>query len=232
MFFLWVLGDIVGVDFVVACDNMIEGQLRTNRIVQEKLLSAFRKVPRENFVNKHSQASAYSDGVIPLSSSRFLMSPLSFAQLIQLADIQSTDIVLDIGFGTGYSSAVLSHLSATVIALENDPALCQRANASLSTLMIDNVAIVQGDLRHGLPEQAPYNVIILEGAVEEVPDQLVYQLADQGRLVTVLCDHEKSDYGTAILVQRQGQTIISRKIFDSAVPILPEFLKKKLFEFS
>ncbi|MFQ6018971.1 MAG: protein-L-isoaspartate O-methyltransferase, partial [Kiloniellaceae bacterium] len=131
------------------------------------------------------------------------------------------DIVLDIGCGPGYSTAILARLSATVVALESDTELAAKANRILADLGIDNAVVVEGPLTEGYPKQAPYNVIVLGGAVAEIPAAISDQLADGGRLVTVV--RNATAVGQATLTQRSGEVVSSRGLFDAASPLLPGF---------
>jgi protein-L-isoaspartate(D-aspartate) O-methyltransferase len=209
------------VDYAAARRNMVESQLRTNKVAETALLAAFESVPRELFVPEVLRGVAYIDEDIDLGGGRYVMEPLVLARLLQAARPQSADVVLDIGSGTGYGTAILARLSATVVALESDDALAERANRTLTELGIDNVVVVEGPLAEGYPKQAPYNVILLDGAVSRVPPAISDQLAEGGRLVTVV--RGSAGVGRATLLQCHDRRVSGRVIFDAAVPILPGF---------
>src|SRR5690606_35593785 len=183
------VGVVMSVDFAAQRSNMVEGQLRTSDITDVPLLQAMGAIPREAFVPARRRTLAYMDEDLEIAEAgagapaRYLMDPAQFGRLLQLAAVVPTDFVLDIGCGTGYSAAVLSRLASSVVALECDPALAGQASATLSELGFDNVAVVEGPLQEGYGPEAPYDVIVVGGAVDAVPDALLAQLKDGGRLV-------------------------------------------------
>ncbi len=216
-------------DFASARANMVDSQLRTNKVTDPRLIEAFRSVPRELFLPEARRAIAYVDEDIAIGQDRYLMEPMVLARLLQEAAVEPGDVVLDVGCGSGYASAILARLAATVVALESDPGLAKTANETLAALDVDNVAVVEGPLTEGYPKQAPYNVILLNGAVAELPVGISKLLADQGRLVCVC--KERSGMGQAILARRTGGHVSSRVIFDAATPILPGFAREPGFAF-
>jgi protein-L-isoaspartate(D-aspartate) O-methyltransferase len=216
-------------DYSAARHMMVESQLRTNRVVDPALIAALESVPREIFVPKQMAGGAYIDGVIPIGNRRSLMEPMVFGRMLQSAEIKATDVVLDIGCGSGYSAAVLSHLASTVVALESDSELAGRASAALASLKVDNVAVVTGNLHDGDAAHGPYDVIILEGQVASVPAAILGQLAEGGRLMAVLDDGD--GLGRATLYTRFGGNVSHRVIFDAAAPRLPGFVAAAKFEF-
>jgi protein-L-isoaspartate(D-aspartate) O-methyltransferase len=209
--------------------NMVEGQVRPNKVTDQALVDAMSKIPRELFVPKASRGIAYVDEDIPVAKGRYLIEPMVMARLLQEARVKPTDIVLDVGACTGYASALLSRMAATVVALESDAELAARAEATLRYLGVDNVVLVQGPLEQGYAKQAPYDVILLHGAVAEVPPAILEQLADGGRLVTVVSPDGRM--GQARLFQRTGKVETGRILFDAATPLLPGFEPKPVFEF-
>ncbi len=217
------------VDFAAARLNMVGSQLRTNKVTDLALIEAFETVPRERFVPEPLRGIAYVDEDVPLGGGRFVMEPMILARLLQAARPGPDDIALDIGCGTGYGTAILSRLTATVVALESDAALAATANQVLSGLEFDNAVVVEGKLTEGYPKQAPYNVILLSGAVAEVPPAIGAQLAEGGRLVTVV--EAGTGLGRATLMQRDSGVISSRVLYDAAVPLLPGFEAEPGFVF-
>ncbi len=209
------------VDFAAARLNMVESQLRTNKVTDLRLLGAFETVPRELFVPERLRGIAYIDEDVALGGGRFVMEPRVLARLLQAAQPGPEDVALDLGCASGYATAILSRLVATVVALEDDAALATAANRTLGELEIDNAVVVEGRLTEGYPKQAPYNVILLGGAVAEVPAAIADQLAEGGRLVTVVSAGH--GLGRATLMRRDGGVISSRVLYDAALPLLPGF---------
>jgi protein-L-isoaspartate(D-aspartate) O-methyltransferase len=216
-------------DYAAARLNMVEGQIKPNRVTDFALLNAFANVPRELFVPKAMRGIAYVDEDIRIAPGRYLMEPMVLARLIEEAGIGHEDVVLDIGCATGYATAIMARLANTVVAVENDPALASEATDLLGRLGVDNAAVVEGALTQGYPGQAPYQAILINGAVARVPEVIANQLADGGRLVTVVS--EPGRMGRAMLYQRVGNTVSHRVLFDAATPYLPGFEPQPAFEF-
>lgn len=209
---------------------MVEGQIRTNKVTDETLIGALRKVPREKFVPRHLQGIAYVDEDIALGNGRYLPEPVVLARLLQEAAVGKDDLALDIGCGTGYSTAVLGHLCSTVVGIEADKEMADTADRLLHDMDIVNAVVVQQkDLREGYPQQGPYNVIVINGSVPQVPDRIKSQLADGGRLVTVLSN--RGHMGNAVLITRFGDSFSTRVLFDAATPTLAGFEAPKTFMF-
>lgn len=214
-------------DYEAARQAMINSQLRPNRLIDERLIEAIGRVPREAFVPRELRGIAYVDEDLPLGEGRYMMEPMVLARMLQDARIEADDTVLVVGCTTGYGAAVAAALAGTVIALEQDPEFVRRATETLAGLGIANVAVVEGELAQGIPDQGPFDVIILEGAVAEAPEALLEQLAEGGRLMTVL---REGGIGKLTVFTRLGG-IGRRTIFDAATPVLPGFGKKKGFVF-
>ena len=216
-------------DYAVARLNMIEGQIRPNKVTDGRVLAAMAEVPRERFVPKKLQGAAYVDEDLAVAPGRHLMEPAVFARLLQAAAIAPTDLVLDIGCATGYSTAVLARLAATVVAVESDGGLAKTAVALLAELDADNAVVVEGELKAGYAKQAPYDAIVLGGAVEQVPPAITDQLAEGGRLAAVVADG--SSVGVGVLMLRARGALLRRVLFDAAVPPLPGFEAERGFVF-
>ncbi|WP_313200008.1 protein-L-isoaspartate O-methyltransferase [Rhizobium sp.] len=216
------------IDFEAARIKMVEHQIRTTDVTSHSVLRAFLSVPREAFVSEKAKPLAYLDADIELSPGRYLMEASPLAKLLQAAEITKNDRVLDVGAGTGYVAALLSHLAGSVTALESDGALCELASANLNALGCPNVTVVTGDLTKGCAAAAPYDLIFVNGSVEEVPAALLEQLAEGGRLVAVI------GYGNAaqakILLKEHGSISESSR-FNLSVKPLPGFAKVKEFVF-
>ena len=207
-------------DFQARRVKMVDGQLRTTDVTSHPVLDSFLAVPRESYVSDAKRELAYFDMEIAVAPGRYLMEPSPLAKLIQLADIKSTDRVLDIGTATGYSAAILSNIGATIIALESNGELGDTAKANLAAANITNVEVVTGPLKAGAASKGPFNVILIEGAVGEVPKALFDQLADGGRLVAV---EGEGLSGVARLYVKTGQIVSGRRGFNLSVKPLPGF---------
>lgn len=205
---------------------MVDCQIRTNDVTNHALLEALLEVPREKFVPADKIDLAYIDEDIQVGPNRFMMEPAPFAKLAQAVGIKSTDVVLDIGCATGYSSAVMSKFASVVFALEEDHDLAQQAAKILDELDFDNVVVVEGPLNEGYRDEGPYDVIFVNGAVDEVPSVLFDQLQDGGKLITVL---GRGNAATARLYTKRGDDISGRSLFNCAVKVLPGFEKAEEF---
>lgn len=216
-------------DFAAARRNMVESQIRPNRVTDRRIIAALGEIPREMFVGEDSAGTAYVDEALALGGSRYLMEPMAFARLLQTAEIGTDDVVLDIGCATGYTSAVLARLAGTVVALEEDTVFAARATELLAELKIDNVAVMEGALPEGHAGQAPYNVIFISGAVSEVPEGIIGQLADGGRLVCI--EMADNGLGRGTVIGKFGESVSRRQVFDAGSPILPGFEARPAFSF-
>ena len=208
---------------------MIESQIRTNKVTDERVLAAIAKIPRELFVPERLQSVAYIDDDLPLGGGRYLMEPMVAARLLQAASVERADITLVVGSGAGYEAAVLAQLARSVVALEEDPEIARRARNALVDLGIAAVSVVEGPLASGHRPRAPYDVILFGGAVAEVPNEIVAQLSEGGRLVAVV--KAAGGIGRATLTIRTGGLIARRVMFDAATPLLPGFQPKPAFVF-
>jgi protein-L-isoaspartate(D-aspartate) O-methyltransferase len=216
-------------DFALARRMMVDGQVRTRDVFDTNLLAAMAEVPRERFVPPEQTGLAYVDRNLPLTANgaRYLLQPMVLAQLLQAADIDEGDHVLDVGCGTGYTAAVVARMAQTVVALEEDRDLATTARRLLGELA-PQVKVVDGPLAAGWPAMAPYDVIILEGAAEVIPPALFDQLKDGGRLVAV----SGPQPGAKATVYRSVKGEIScRPIIEAAAPLLPGFAKPPAFVF-
>jgi protein-L-isoaspartate(D-aspartate) O-methyltransferase len=215
-------------DAAAARRMMVDGQIRTADVTNPDLIAAMQAVPRELFVPPALAEQAYRDGEIMLGGGRALLKPMVLARLIQGAGVHSGDRVLDVGCGTGYSSAVLSRLGASVVALEEDADLAHRAEAALAAVGAAQVRLVRGPLIAGWPAAAPFDLILLEGATEIVPDALGGQLKPGRRLVAIFGRRP----GAKAMIYRviEGH-LVGRPIFEAAAPVLPGFVAPAAFVF-
>jgi protein-L-isoaspartate(D-aspartate) O-methyltransferase len=209
--------------------NMVESQIRPSDITDRRITGAMQDIERERFLPAQAASLAYMDEEIRLDSARSQMAPRVFARLLQLAEIEATDKVLIIGALRGYSAAVTSRLAARVIALEIDPNLALAAKSAISDGTYGNVKVVCGPLETGWPEEAPFDAILVEGAVERIPDGLCEQLAPAGRLVAI---EAAGKVGHAVIIRKSGGSAVSRRVaFDVSAPVLPGFKQPKAFTF-
>jgi protein-L-isoaspartate(D-aspartate) O-methyltransferase len=213
-------------DFAAARRHMVDGQIRTTDVTDLRVISAMLEVPRERFMPPASAMLAYLDLDVPVGGARRLLRPMVLAKLIQAAELEATDRVLDVGCATGYAAAVLSRIVSRVVALEQDAGLAKTASDSLSAQ--PNVDVVSGALAAGWAQGAPYDVVVLEGATEIAPETLCHQLKDGGRLVCVLGSGPGSK---AMLYTRSDGEAGGRPIFDASATLLPGFAKKPVFAF-
>ncbi|WP_269582227.1 protein-L-isoaspartate O-methyltransferase family protein [Roseibium sp. Sym1] len=218
-------------DFSQSRRKMVDNQLRTNDVTDHRILDAMELVPRERFVPASKRAVAYIDEDLPVGSAdtgRFLMKPHIFGKLVQLAEIRENDVVLVVGAGTGYSAAVLSNLAASVVALEENSDLAKTATEVLVDLGIENAVVVEGPLTGGYPSEGPYDVILVDGAVEVLPEALLDQVKPDGRLAVV---EGQGGAGVARLYQKSGDAVSSRFGFNASVALLPGFAREEAFVF-
>ncbi|MGO4436922.1 protein-L-isoaspartate O-methyltransferase family protein [Rhizobium sp. RAF56] len=221
-------------DFEAARVKMVENQIRTTDVTSHSVLNAFLSVPREAFVPEKSKPLAYIDNDVQIAAAadgrqpRYLMEASPLAKLLQLAAITKDDVVLEVGAGTGYTSALLSQLAGAVVALECDDVLAAQAKEALARLNCANVTVVTGNLAQGHAAAAPYDLIFIDGAVKEVPATLLSQLRDGGRLVAV------QGYGNAACAKvfvRERDTFSENAFFNASVKPLPGFAKAREFVF-
>jgi protein-L-isoaspartate(D-aspartate) O-methyltransferase len=216
-------------DYAACRHSMVENQIRTNRVTDSLVIEAMDHVPREEFVPPDLRGIAYLDEDIPLGGGRYLMEPLVIARLLQAAEIKPDDVILDVGCGTGYVSAVMARMASVVVALESQSEMVARANSSLAAIGLDTVAVVEGPLADGHVRQAPYDVIFFGGAVAKIPDAIVEQLAEGGRMVAIIAGNQGIGAGTLFL--RSGGVVSHREVFNAATPFLPGFEPVREFTF-
>ena len=214
--------------FNKARESMILSQLQTNNVTNERLLKAMRDIPREVFVPEEKIDLAYIDVNIEIYPMRYMLSPMFLAKMIQEARILDSDVVLDIACLTGYSTAVLSKLAATVIGIEPSSAYVEKANKILSDLQIDNAAVLLGDISNGWLSQGPYNVILINGSINLIPNKLIDQLSNGGRLI---CVENINNIGKAVCYLKQPDSFGKRILFDASIPLVPGNEEKAEFIF-
>lgn len=213
--------------------NMVDCQIRTTDVTNLDVLEAFLTVPREAFVPPSRIELAYMDEEIAITDKsadyqRYMLAPSPLAKLVQLAKLHKDDVVLNIGCGSGYAAAILAKLASSVIAVECDSAIAEKARATLSELSVDNAVVVEGPLEKGWAGEAPYDVILINGSVDEVPAVVFDQLRDGGHLVAVI---GAGNAAKAMIYTKTGSSVSGRDVFNTSIPALPGFAKTPEFEF-
>mgnify|MGYP000091358777 CR=1 FL=1 len=207
---------------------MIEGQIRPNAVNDEKILAAIASVNRVDYTPRHLKNVAFADQDIVLENNRIMPSALLLSRMLKMADAQKTDIALMIGDSTGYSSAVISRMVEAVVSLEDNEQCSDDCSKTLEEHSVDNVATLTGDMALGNKKQGPYDIIFINGGVEQLPQELIDQLSDNGRLV---CVWNEGPVGHGRLIHKQGDMITSKDFFETSVPVIPCFALEKEFEF-
>lgn len=217
------------VDFSALRTKMVDGQVRPNDVTDLRIIDAMGEIAREDFVPEAQKPLAYLDRDLPLGegrAARVLIQPMVLARLLQYADVQATDKVLEVGSATGYGAAVLSHLASSVVALEQDTDLAARARRQLSGFA--NVAVVESSLVKGVRDAAPFDVILFNGAVATFPSDIAGQLAKGGRMLLI---EGESVAARAMLYSRGDAGISGRPLFNASAPVLPGFEAAQAFAF-
>jgi protein-L-isoaspartate(D-aspartate) O-methyltransferase len=221
-------------DFATARRMMVDGQVRPNDVTDPRILGAMLETPRERFLPPNKASLAYLDYDLPILEGpdgrprRRMLKPMLLGKMLQIAGLRETDTVLDVGCGTGYSSAIIAQLTRMVVALEEETTLALAAKETLYALGITNVSVETGPLAAGYAARAPYDVIFLQGATEVEPQALFAQLRDGGRLV---CVRERGALGTVVLYRRAGNDVSGWPSFEATASVLPGFTAAPAFVF-
>ena len=210
--------------FSLARKNMVDCQLKPNKVINKNVLTAFSDVPREKFVKKKHINHCYLDENLQINKDRYLMNPTIFARLVQSLDVRKNQTVLTVGSATGYGTVILSYLADTVIGIESDKKLIENSSETLLKLNVNNAAIIQGNIVEGYVNQAPYNSILIEGAVNEVPEKILNQLSNNGKLATI--QYISKNNGKAVVFEKVDEVIVKKYLFDANVPLLNAFRSK------
>ncbi|MEO9825658.1 MAG: protein-L-isoaspartate O-methyltransferase [Paracoccaceae bacterium] len=213
-------------DFARRRTTMVDTQVRPSDVTKFPIIDAMLTVAREDFVPADKRDAAYADAHIDLGDGRVVMDPRTLAKMLEAADIQPDELVLDVGAGLGYSSALAGRLGEAVIALEEDEDRVSAASGLLAEAGIDNAAAVHGTLSEGAAKHGPYDVILLQGAVEHMPEALTDQLKDGGRIAAIFAEG-------ALGVMRVGYRIDGamtwRFAFNAGAPVIPGFEARRAF---
>lgn len=218
-------------DQSIARRNMIEGQLRPNGVLSDDILRVFADLPRERFVPAERRAVAYSDEAVPLGGGRYLVEPMLLARMLQFLQPGPEDRALVVGAGTGYAAIALARLVRAVVALEVEPRLAAETRANIAALGAGNVEVIEGKLADGAPAKAPYSIVLIDGSVPAIPEGLVKQLGDEGRLAGVVAGEVPGRTGQVRLGRKANGVFSSRAVFDAGSPLLPGFEKPRAFVF-
>ena len=205
---------------------MVDTQIRPSDVTKFPIIDAFLFVPREKFVPDGKREAAYIGENFQIGQNRVILEPRTLAKLLDALDVHNDELVLDIGTGLGYSSAVISLVAEFVIAVEDDSSLASEAEEILSEIGADNVVVEVNKLEEGAPEHGPYDVIIIQGGVEKIPCSILKQLKNGGRVGAIFMDE---GLGTAKIGFKLNDKINWRYSFNAAAPVLPGFFKQKDF---
>ena len=213
-------------DYATRRTMMVDTQIRPSDVTKFPIISAMLSVPRENFVPRDKREAAYMGDNIDLGGNRTILDPRTFAKMLDALDIQPTDFVLDIGMGLGYSAAVLSQLGEAVVAVEDDQTRFDEASEALGDCGADNVIPHLGELAAGAAEHGPYDVILIQGGVEHVPDMMLAQLKDGGKIA---CLFAEGALGTVKIGYELDGRMNWRASFNAGAPTLDGFQRHRAF---
>ncbi|PCD77870.1 protein-L-isoaspartate O-methyltransferase family protein [Pseudothioclava arenosa] len=212
-------------DYAARRTMMVDTQVRPNDVTKYPIIEAMLNVPREAFVPDARREAAYVSEDVEIAPGRVLLEPRNFAKMLEVLDIQPGDLVLDVGAGLGYSAAVIARMAEAVVAIEED-GLAAQAEATLAAMGADNVAVVTGALTEGAPKHGPYDAILIEGGVAQVPEALLAQLKEGGRIVAIFME---GPLGTTRVGHKIDGIVAWRYAFNAAAPVLPGFAAKQEF---
>jgi protein-L-isoaspartate(D-aspartate) O-methyltransferase len=213
-------------DFEARRRKMVDTQVRPSDVTKFNVIEAMLAVPRERFVPEAWTEAAYVGENIPLGPNRVLFEPRTIAKMLDFVDIQPTDIVLDVGCGLGYSAALAAALGEAVVAVEEDADMAREAERILADEGADGAVVIEGPLVDGAPKHGPYDVILIEGAVEELPPHFADQLSENGRIACLFLEGELGVVRTGL---KADGRITWRSAFNAWAPVLPGFTRRRAF---
>ena len=217
-------------DFKIARKNMVENQIRANKVTSLNVINAFLDVPREKFVPDSLQEISYVDEDIQLSRNRFMMKPMILARLFQSLNLKGNENILHVGSNSGYGSAILSRMCSSVISLESDKKLFETSIHTFSNMGFDNVVPLHGSMENGVEKEAPFDIIFIEGSIETEPKTLFGQLNENGKLIAIIRP-ANTKIGKAKLFFKISNEIGLENLFDAQVSKLSIFKSKTKFSF-
>jgi protein-L-isoaspartate(D-aspartate) O-methyltransferase len=206
---------------------MVDTQVRPSDVTKFPIIDAMLGVPREDFLPAALKPTAYVGENIELGGGRVVLEPRTFAKMLDAVDVQPGDMVLDLGPAYGYSTAVAARLAEAVVAVEPDADMAREAEQLLAAAGVDNAAVIEGELSRGDERHGPYDVILVEGGVEEIPETLTAQLREGGRIAAIFQD---GNLGTCRLGYRADGRTSWRFAFNASAPVLPGFARARTFE--
>lgn len=206
--------------------TMVDTQVRPSDVTKFPIIEAMLRVPRELFVPDDKRDAAYVGEHVNLGGARVVLDPRTLAKMLEAVDIQPDELVLDIAAGYGYSSAVAAHLAEAVIALEEVPELAKEAERALAEAGADNTAVIEGTLAEGAAKHGPYDVILIQGAVQHLPEGITEQLKDGGRIVAIF---QEGALGVVRVGYRIDGQVTWRFAFNAGAPVLPGFEANRAF---
>jgi len=218
-------------DYKNARKAMVDSQIHPMGVSSDAILKAFLDIPREAFVPPALKDVCYVDEDLQVAKGRYLMEPSVFARLVQEASIGKEDAVLTIGSGIGYNAAVLSQLCGTVVALEENDDLVKSAQQSWDTLSLSNIAAISGALSNGAPEYAPYDIIIFNGAINNLPANIRDQVKEGGRILAILREDDLGLAKATLFEKTDSENLSKRVLFEAGTPYLQGFAPVKEFVF-
>jgi protein-L-isoaspartate(D-aspartate) O-methyltransferase len=207
--------------FDIARTNMVKNQILPSNITNTAFIDVIMELPKHIFIPENKQGISYIDSSLTVGAGRYILSPMIFAKMIEALNIKGDESVLDIACGTGYSSAIIANLCKKVVSVESNADLASKAHLNLNRLGISNVIIISNSLAGGHEEGGPYDIIIINGAVKEVPNSLFDQLTDNGRLVTIISKAPHS--GSIVIYTKSAGAISAREVFDVTISIIEDF---------
>lgn len=213
-------------DFAARRTMMVDTQVRPNDVTKYPIIEAMLAVPREVFVPAASREAAYVGGNIEIAPGRVMLEPRTLAKMLDALDIQRGDLVLDVGCGLGYSAAVIARMAEAVVALEEDADLAREAQLRLSAEGADNAAVIEGPLAQGATKHGPYDAIVIGGGAETVPQALLDQLKDGGRIG---CIFMEGALGICRIGHKLDGAVAWRFAFNATAPVLPGFAARREF---
>ena len=213
-------------DFAARRRMMVDTQVRPSDVTKFPIIDAMLTIPREAFVPDEQIEAAYAGGDVDLGNGRILLDPRVFAKMLDALDLTNGDLVLDLGAGLGYSSAVIARIAEAVVAVENDPALLAEAQPLLTAYHADNVILHEGDPANGAPEHGPYDAIVIEGGVESLPEGICDQLKEGGRMAVIFMENA---LGTVRIGYKIDGVITWRFAFNASAPGIAGFEKAASF---
>jgi protein-L-isoaspartate(D-aspartate) O-methyltransferase len=213
-------------DFSARRVVMVDSQVRPSDVTKFPIIEAMLAIPREAYVPAATREAAYMGENLPFAPGRVLLEPRTLAKMLDALDIQPTDVVLDLGCGLGYSTAVIARFADAVVAVEDDEAMAIEAQNMLAAQGVDNAAVIAGPLAAGAAKHGPYDVITVQGGVEMVPEALLAQLKDGGRIA---CIFMEAALGVVRIGHKSGDTVTWRFGFNAGAPVLPGFAAGRVF---